>query len=144
MKIQLQTEIELVIDNDVTLNITARKLTNKESKTFSKDIEKLMDTGKEFDKLKRKLKYVNSKNDLEPCIENIDEIYSLEEQISDYGSDIENKIADDIEGLYKRKLETIIGGGDAKKALKIAEDFGHMQLDTELTKAIADANKKGN
>ncbi len=144
MKLKLKTDIELFVDNNEVLNITARKLTKKESKTFSEDIDALINTGKEYSSIKRKLKHVTAKNDLAPTVELIDDIYNLEEELAGYGANAELKIADEIEELYKRKLETIIEGKDAKKVLKIADDFGYMNLDSELSDSIKKANDQGN
>ncbi len=144
MKIRLNTDIELVIDDDKTLNFSARKLTKKESKTFSEDVESLIDSGKEYDKLKRKLKYLNAKNEFNPTEKMIDDIYNLEEEIADYGNGVETKIADKIESLYKKKLNMTITGDDAKDALELGETIGYMVLNDHITDAIEKGNEQGN
>ncbi len=140
MKLQLHTDIEITIDNDVVLKIQARRLTKKEGKAFSKDIDKLIASGKDYDKLTRRVDYLEKKYELTPNIEILDELYNLEEEKADFdGLDIN----DQIEKLYLKKFDTIVSGDDTAKLKAIAEDIGFRAMDEKLSKAIEEANKQG-
>ncbi len=140
MKLNLNTSVEVEVDDSVILKIEVRKLTKKESKAFQKDITKIIDAGKDIDKLTRKISYLTKKNELEPTMELLDQIYELEETQAEFdGLDINDKIED----LYRKKLMMIVTGDDKKAILDLSTDIGYREMDSKLSEAVTEENKQG-
>jgi hypothetical protein len=94
--------------------------------------------------MNRRLKYLNQKNNYESTMDLIEEIYTLEEAIADFGDGTQEDIAIKIEGLYKKKLKKIIDGPDAAEALQLGEAIGYGTLDDYVSDGIQKENDQGN
>ncbi len=131
------------------LNAYLRDLTSKEKKELNKlgkRIEEMQHNSTQYERLSRSL---DIKRDMAELLTGDDKLSMLKEieKITDEADKLKDKTFKeyndfDMDAPVRYRLETCLGGDDAKEILKMAEDIGYVRVMDIVTKAIAESAEK--
>lgn len=152
MKLELFHEFTIDVikeDSTTTLSANMRDLTSKEKKELEKLNKAIKHAQEQIAKHERLTRSIEIKREMAALVEAEDKLAALKEietlvaKADELQDDIMAKYDTiDMEAPIKYRLNTTIGGKDAKEVIKMAEDIGYSRAFTVIGKAIAEAQEK--